>query len=211
MKKEALFTTLKELLTDKIPVTEEDLAYAEDVLKKEKSLVLYLRGDMKVERTLTPARFTAGAILPYVPEVSKFVICAGVPRAVLVVFEDAGKQLLGWAKRNEEFDLVLDKKVMEFTNNIRRLSPVDLLVALEDFAKNIKLIDREAPFSKQIGKTLAVLRARHEEITVGGKHATSSLSGLVPDIVFKALPRFLARVEKVTGKKPDNVKYKVKA
>lgn len=211
MKKEALLTTLKTLLNPKVEATEQDLAFIEETLKKPNTLVLYLRGEMKVERIKVAARDQDGAIIVDAPAVPKLVICAGQPKAVLVAFEDAGKMVVGWAKRNEDLDLVLNKKAMEFASKAKTLSPVGFLSALEEFVKTAEMVDREVAFSKQIGKAVAILRARHEEIVMGDKHAASSLVGLVPDSVFKALPKFLARVKKVTGKEAANIKYKAKA
>jgi hypothetical protein len=209
MKKDALLKTLNTLMGAKDVVTEEDLAKVEDTLKKPNSVVLYIRGNMMVERTKTPARDDQGIILVDAPAVSKLVICSGKPKAVLVAFEDAGKLLIGWSKRNDDLDMAVDKKAMEFAAVVKNLSPVDFLVRLEEFVKSANLLDREIAFSKQVGRALAMLRAKGDEIVMGKNHGTSSKTGKLPNEIFKALPRFIARAEKVTGMKPANVRSKV--
>jgi len=209
MKKDALLKTLNTLMGAKDAVTEEDLAKVEDTLKKPNSVVFYIRSNMTVERTKTPAPDERGIILVDEPLVSKLVICSGTPKAVLVAFEDAGKLLIGWSKRNDDLDMAVDKTAMEFAAVAKNLSPVDFLVRLEEFVKGAHLLDREIAFSKQIGRALAVLRSKKDEIVLGKDHGTSSQTGKLPNEIFKALPRFVARAEKVTGLKVANVRTKV--
>jgi hypothetical protein len=204
MKRENLIKTLKTLVPDDTPVTEDTLQAADAALADNAAIITYIRGNHKVERVVIAEQDA--------PPKSKLVICSGEPKAVLIAFAVDNKLFIGWAKRNEDVVLVKDNVYKKFIKDLLVLSPAADAFAqsIQAFAKNVKLKDKETTFSKQLGRYIAFHTAGTEVLAFKGTRLYSTRCGLVPDVVSKMLPRFIARAEKVSGLKAVNVKYEDK-
>jgi hypothetical protein len=192
-----MIKTLKTLMPDHVEITEKILDTADAALNNDAALITYLRGPYKVERVAVQT--------PDAPATSKLVICSGEPKAVLIAFVANEKLLIGWAKRNEDVVLVKDAAYEQLVKDFNHKSEFFFSV-VEKFIKNAALKEKETSFSKEIGKYIAFLRAGSDLITFKGKRGYSSTCGLLPDVISRSLPRFIARAERVSGLKAANVK-----
>lgn len=198
MKREQLLKTLKTLVA--APVTEEILDKADAALADNASIITYLRGPRTVGRVEVPGKDDT-------PATTKLVICAGEPKAVLIAFVADEKLYIGWAKRNEEVFIPKTDKLLNQLLEIRNMDMNNPAMwdAFDRMVSGIIVEDREESFSKEIGRYIAFLTASSEVLTQKRGYFKSTRCKVVPSIVCKALPKFIARAERVSGLTAHNV------
>jgi hypothetical protein len=134
-------------------------------------------------------------------------VAPGAPLGVMVAFIHEGELYIGWAKRNQKVRMVKNVAYnkIEMAAAVR-LQGKELQNLLDEIVMAIEIEDiEEVPFSKRIGKSLAVLRALDEKIYIGEGRAMSSTAGPLPDTVANNIRRFINRAEKVFNKRAINI------
>jgi len=124
-----------------------------------------------------------------------------------VAFIHEKELYIGWAKRNQKVQIVENNayKLLE-TACAARFQGKELRNLLNEIVMAIEVEDIEdVPFSKRLGKSLAVLRALDEKIYIGEGRPMSSISGPLPDAVANSIRWFVERAEKIFGKKAVNI------
>lgn len=204
-----------------IKVREADEIIAKAILKSiDNYLVRYLRHDPTVALAVKPARNQDGGILVDAPLVRQRVICAGIPYACIVAFMHDHKLLIGWSKR------IADKQLME-TEELHALfrglieESKDITESSEGYQdmfevfsnRLVNFLSYQAPkeieisFSKNAGKTAAIIRGLNDTISINGNLVVSEASGPIPSEIARNLGWFIELAERNYGGKAANVAY----
>jgi hypothetical protein len=202
-KNKSMLALYKEVL--KRPATEEEIATVDSVLADPAGyLTRYVRSGRRAVLSALPAKDPNGKILKDVPPVYKWTVGYGTPVAAFVAFLVDGKLYIGWAKRNEDVSLLKDEAYEQLVKDLNHKSEFFFSV-IEKFVKNALLVEKEVFFCKETGKRLAILRALSDKLTLGERGIKSSVSEYVPRDITLKLRRFIAAMEKIYGKKAENV------
>ncbi len=211
--------TKQAILPCSIESTKADEEQARVILLNDKNYVVrYLRQYPTVGLATLPVRNPGGEIIKDLDWVRKRVICAGVPYACMIAFVNQDNLLIGWSKRIETRRLVetddlhaLFKSVM---HNVSEASDgYDALFGrftkeLMSFLTYQEPKDVEMSFSKNGGKTAAIIRGLRDDIILyDNSFVKSTASGPVPHDVAKGLKWFVDHAEKAFGKRAMNVGY----
>jgi hypothetical protein len=189
-------------------VKEGEFELVDSILKNEKLIMTrYLRGERRAMLAEAPARDDNDVILPDAPPIYYWMVAPGAPLGVLVAFIHEGELYIGWAKRNQKVRMVENVafKKIEMAAAVK-LQGKELRNLLDEIVMAIEVEDVEdVPFSKRIGKSLAVLRALDEKIYIGEGRVMSSTACPLPDTVAYNIRRFINRAEKVFNKRAANI------
>lgn len=189
-------------------VKDGELELVNSILKNEKLIMTrYLRGERRATLAEAPSRDDHGFVLPDAPPVHYWMVSPGVPLGVMVAFIHEKELYIGWAKRNQKVQIVKNDAFNKIElASIKGVQGKELKNLLDEIVMAIEVEDIEdIPFSKRLGKSLAVLRALDEKIYIGEGRAMSSMSGPLPDTVAQNIRWFVDRAEKVFNKKAVNI------
>lgn len=208
-----------------VKVTEADLARAKLILADANNYaVRYLRQAPTVGLATVPVRNKGGEVIADMDWVRKRVICAGVPYACMIAFMYQDALHIGWSKRIEEKALVetpdlhnLFQEVLKSTKDTTEDSG-GYKSAFDVFCGQLMSVlsyspakDIELSFSKNSGKTTAIIRGLNDTICLKGfkdtGYAESKASGPIPHDITKNLRWFIDYAEKTYGGKAANVEY----
>jgi len=212
---------VKEVLSPcNIKLTEDDQQRAEIILADDKNYaVRYLRQHPTVGLATVPVRNKDGEIISDMDWVRKRVICAGIPYACMIAFMHQDKLLIGWSKRIAEKTMVETRDLhMLFKTVLDSAIPADsdnYKDAFGVFCRQLMSVlsyqepkDIEISFSKNGGKTAAIIRGLHDDLAIyENNYVKSSVSGPVPNEVAKNLRWFIDYAERTYGGKAGNVLY----
>jgi len=189
-------------------VKDSEFELVDSILKNEKLIMTrYLRGERRAMLAEAPARDDYDRILPDAPAIHYWIVAPGVPLGVMVAFVHEKNLYIGWAKRNQKVRVVENTAYKKIeAASAARLQGKELRNLMDEIIMAIDIEDiEEIPFSKRLGKSLAVLRALDEKIYTGEERAMSSTAGYLPDTIAYNIQRFINRAEKVFNKRAINI------
>ena len=189
-------------------VKDSEFELVDSILKNEKLIMTrYLRGERRAMLAEAPARDDYDRILPDAPAIHYWMVSPGVPLALMVAFIHEKELFIGWAKRNQKVRVVENTAYKKIeAASAARLQGKELRNLMDEIIMAIDIEDiEEIPFSKRLGKSLAVLRALDEKIYTGEERAMSSTAGYLPDTIAYNIQRFINRAEKVFNKRAINI------
>jgi hypothetical protein len=207
-----------------VKVTDADLAQATLILADDNNYaVRYLRQAPTVGLATVPVRNKDGEIITDMDWVRKRVICAGVPYACMIAFKYQDALRIGWSKRIEEKALVetpdlhnLFQGVLKSTEDTAKDFDSDgYKSAFDAFCGQLMSVlsyspakDIELSFSKNSGKTTAIIRGLNDTICIRDSgFVESAASGPIPHDITKNLRWFIDYAERTYGGKAANVEY----
>jgi hypothetical protein len=147
------------------------------------------------------------------PWVSTRVICSGVPFACLIAFKRGGKLFVGWSKRLDAKKLISPEEMRKvFDDLIKSTRDADGPDKFDTFSNNLlklltehKPVDVEIPFSKAVGKSMAIIRGLRDTVMIDSKEIKSKVSGHLPNSIRRALPDFIKQAREAFNLPVTNV------
>lgn len=182
-------------------------------------LIRYLRraGNVPILIIKQPLVKPNGKVIPLSKNDVKAVLNK-IPYACMVAFTSGSKPdlLIGWSKRFEGKQLPDSSLLRLLYSDIAKLvdePSLGLKTVLAEFSDRLSrfmsiegMKDVEICFSKRAGKVSAILRALHDTISINDhNYVESSVSGVIPKDVTKALAWFIPHAESIYGSKAKNV------